>query len=142
MREPFTTLADIQHERERLDARRRMHAQRLNQQYGAFRDPERRRRMVWRTVRSLFPRDLGTWKDLFSTGGAVAASAAARGSRSGGGRLLWLGLSFALPFLLRRADPEHLKHMADEVGNSFDRVRDHFRRRKEARQGSPPSPAA
>jgi hypothetical protein len=124
MREPFRSLADIATERERLDARRRQHGQRLQQHYGAFRDPARRRRMVWASLKSLFPRDVGTWK---------AASGFARGSRTGGGRLFWLGLSFALPFLLRRADPDNLKHMAQEVGNSFDRVRDYFRRRKEAK---------
>lgn len=141
MREPFRSLADIATERERLDARRRQHGQRLQQHYGAFRDPARRRRMVWSSLKSLFPRDLGTWKDLFSTGGAMAASGFARGSRSGGGRLFWLGLSFALPFLLRRTDPDNLKHMAHEVGNSFDRVRDYLRRRKEARKaGEAPPP--
>jgi len=134
MREPFKSLADIARERERLDARRRQHGQRLRQHYGAFRDPAQRRRMVWTSVKSLFPRDLGTWKDLFSTGGAMAASGFARGSRSGGGRLFWLGLSFALPLLLKRTDPENLRNVAQEVGHSFDRVRDYFRKRKEERE--------
>ncbi|MBL8002511.1 MAG: hypothetical protein JNL05_11160 [Flavobacteriales bacterium] len=134
MREPFRSLADIARERERLDARRRHHGQRLQQHYGAFRDPARRRKMLWSSVKSLFPRDLGTWKDLFTTGGSMAASGFARGSRSGGGRLFWLGLSFALPFLLKRTDPENLRNMAHEVGNSFDRVRDYFRKRKEERE--------
>lgn len=124
--EKFTSLDAIRREKERLKLARALHGERVQRHWRDVADPERRRHLIWSSVRDLFPRDQATWQDLFAEGGKWAASSMAFRSRKVRNRFFWLGLSMALPLIIRRMDPDRISHLADELKVSMDRIRERF----------------
>lgn len=126
MTERITSLAALHAEKERLMQARTLHSERLQEHWTRLSDPDLRRSMVWSSVRSILPQDTVTWQDVVSQGGRMAASSIAFRSRKTRNKLFWMGLSMALPFIVRQIDPERISHLAEELRISLDRVRDRF----------------
>ena len=134
MAERITSLAALQAEKERLRQARALHGQRLQEHWTRVSDPEQRRGMVWSSVRSMFPQDRVSWQDLAAEGGRLAASSMAFRSHKARNKLFWMGLSLALPSIIRNMDAERMGRIATELRVSLDRLRTRFAKGREERQ--------
>ena len=83
---PYRSLAEVESALQRLRAERALHAERIQRHWDLMRHPDSRRRLLFGSLRSLFPKDAGEWRDVLSEGGRMAgaalAGAASRNTRS------------------------------------------------------------
>lgn len=127
MTERFTSLADIQRERQRLAALRDASMDRVKTQWKGFNEVTRRS-LVRHLLHGLFPTQ-GILAEAIAGTSRWALGGLASKSHTFGNKLFWRGLSWVVPMFLRRMDPEKAAHIAEEVKVSIDRVRRHMAER-------------
>lgn len=137
----FRDLAELRSERERLRALRDKHQAALHAYWELVHEKEFRRGLAgdafgdmlkaWRPLRTI-----GSFlrSDNGAVGSALGLVMGAR-SRTLKGRLITWAIGAIAPMLMRRyATPERLDHLAEELQESWDRVKERMRQRRTERQ--------
>lgn len=137
--ERFTTLAEVQQEKLRLDAVRKQHQARLERHWHALQDHDVRGHLI----RDAANDALRSWKplrmvgSLLGDGSMKSALGAAVRTRGGlGKRALWFALSMALPGIVKKVSGISMQKLGEELGVSYDRIRDYIRERRNAHDHS------
>lgn len=126
--ERFSSLAEVDTEKARLDARRKVHQARWERHWHALQDHEVRGHLIRDAANDAFR----SWKPARMLAGLLGdgsfGSAFGAAARTSGGlpkRALWFGASLLLPGLLKRAAGISLETLQDEFRISFDRIKDY-----------------
>lgn len=144
MAERFTSMAQVHAHRERLRAERDAHARAMEEHWTALREPAIRQAMVGGVVKGVL-RSLFTWRAArdAAEGAAPGVLGAALGAAIGGPgkgpfrQAIAAGLSAAIPLLWERWFEEgKAGHVLSELDRSWERVKEHVRERRRARQGN------
>lgn len=120
---PYRSLAEVEAALQRLRAERALHAERLQRQLDVVRHPDSRRRLLFGSLRSLFPKDAGEWHDVLAEGGRMAGAALADRARGSRHKLFWTGIAVALPWVVQQLDPARLAAIAEEARVTLERIR-------------------
>lgn len=135
---PFRSLADVQRHREFLHARRDGHMAGIRSHWSTLGEPAFRSGVVNGAVRSVWQAwsPMSTLKSVAGEptelAGTVLGMALGSKAHTGWGRLLIWAASAATPVLLDRLQHnERVQHLLSELGRSWDRVKDHWRQRRE-----------
>ncbi len=126
---PYRSLAEVESALQRLRAERALHAERIQRHWDLMRHPDSRRRLLFGSLRSLFPKDAGEWRDVLSEGGRMAGAALADRMRGSRHKLFWTGVAVALPWVAQQLDPSRLSSIMEEAKVTVERIRERFSKR-------------
>lgn len=126
---PYRSLAEVESALQRLRAERALHAERIQRHWDLMRHPDSRRRLLFGSLRSLFPKDAGEWRDVLSEGGRMAGAALADRMRGSRHKLFWTGVAVALPWVAQQLDPARLSSIMEEAKVTVERIRERFSKR-------------
>ncbi|MFN8351508.1 MAG: hypothetical protein U0U25_08610 [Flavobacteriales bacterium] len=125
----YRSLAEVETDLQRLRAERALHAERIQRHWDLMRHPDSRRRLLFGSLRSLFPKDAGEWRDVLSEGGRMAGAALADRMRGSRHKLFWTGVAMALPWVAQQLDPARLSSIMEEAKVTVERIRERFSKR-------------
>ena len=125
----YRSLAEVETDLQRLRAERALHAERIQRHWDLMRHPDSRRRLLFGSLRSLFPKDAGEWRDVLSEGGRMAGAALADRMRGSRHKLFWTGVAVALPWVAQQLDPSRLSSIMEEAKVTVERIRERFSKR-------------
>ena len=126
---PYRSLAEVESALQRLRAERALHAERIQRHWDLMRHPDSRHRLLFGSLRSLFPKDAGEWRDVLSEGGRMAGAALADRMRGSRHKLFWTGVAVALPWVAQQLDPSRLSSIMEEAKVTVERIRERFSKR-------------